>query len=240
MHSHRNPSRKIKVATCNNLLTVKWAFCVWSGDFWGCVVSVSFLRPGIIYSSYLCFFFRSTDFLSKVYELFPKHEFIIITVPHLVPEFPLLQQFVVGWIVTLLNKTIWTANGNIWMHLRITQYINSIQGWYLNTFSCDYKCVSGIAQMVVFAEELSCTSFKVDIIALCAELFLHIASNIFTDRSYLYSMHRKSQAFLCCLCCEMFFFFLLNMSCIIPALQKEENRFTHVWVKKWNSPWATA
>ena len=37
---------------------------------------------------------RSLDFLPKVFELFPDRDYCIITVPHLVPEFPLLQQFV--------------------------------------------------------------------------------------------------------------------------------------------------
>ncbi|XP_064621787.1 cilia- and flagella-associated protein 61-like isoform X2 [Lineus longissimus] len=37
---------------------------------------------------------RSADFLNKAFELFPNLDFVIITVPHLVPEFPLLQQFV--------------------------------------------------------------------------------------------------------------------------------------------------
>ncbi|KAL4238233.1 Cilia and flagella associated protein 61 [Mactra antiquata] len=37
---------------------------------------------------------RSIDFLTKAFELFPGKEFCIITVPHLVPEFPLLQNFV--------------------------------------------------------------------------------------------------------------------------------------------------
>ena len=37
---------------------------------------------------------RSLDFLPKVFELFPDRDYCIVTVPHLVPEFPLLQQFV--------------------------------------------------------------------------------------------------------------------------------------------------
>ncbi|KAK2147282.1 hypothetical protein LSH36_561g01009 [Paralvinella palmiformis] len=37
---------------------------------------------------------RSCDFLPKAFELFPEDDFCSITVPHLVPEFPLLQQFV--------------------------------------------------------------------------------------------------------------------------------------------------
>lgn len=37
---------------------------------------------------------RSLDFLPKAFELFPGYDFCVITVPHLVPEFPLLQQFV--------------------------------------------------------------------------------------------------------------------------------------------------
>ncbi|XP_040285627.1 cilia- and flagella-associated protein 61 [Bufo bufo] len=37
---------------------------------------------------------RSIDFLSHVFGLFPDKEFCIITVPHLTPEFPLLQSFV--------------------------------------------------------------------------------------------------------------------------------------------------
>ena len=39
---------------------------------------------------------RSCDFLPKVFELFPDCDFCIISVPHVVPEFPLLQQFVVS------------------------------------------------------------------------------------------------------------------------------------------------
>ncbi|XP_071996729.1 cilia- and flagella-associated protein 61 isoform X2 [Engystomops pustulosus] len=37
---------------------------------------------------------RSIDFLSHVFSLFPDKDFCIITVPHLTPEFPLLQSFV--------------------------------------------------------------------------------------------------------------------------------------------------
>ncbi|XP_053397247.1 cilia- and flagella-associated protein 61-like [Mercenaria mercenaria] len=37
---------------------------------------------------------RSADFLAKAFEQFPDRDFCIITVPHLVPEFPLLQNFV--------------------------------------------------------------------------------------------------------------------------------------------------
>ncbi|CAH1791581.1 unnamed protein product [Owenia fusiformis] len=37
---------------------------------------------------------RSQDFLGKLFELFPERDFAVITVPHLVPEFPLLQGFV--------------------------------------------------------------------------------------------------------------------------------------------------
>ncbi len=40
--------------------------------------------------------FRSCDFLPAAFDLFPDCEFCVITVPHLVPEFPLLQQFVVS------------------------------------------------------------------------------------------------------------------------------------------------
>ncbi|KAJ8309534.1 hypothetical protein KUTeg_014408 [Tegillarca granosa] len=36
----------------------------------------------------------SSDFLAKAFALFPNYDFCIITVPHLVPEFPLLQTFV--------------------------------------------------------------------------------------------------------------------------------------------------
>lgn len=37
---------------------------------------------------------RSADFLPKVFELYPDKDFAIITTPHLVPEFPLLQHFI--------------------------------------------------------------------------------------------------------------------------------------------------
>ncbi|XP_018118396.1 cilia- and flagella-associated protein 61 isoform X2 [Xenopus laevis] len=37
---------------------------------------------------------RSVDFLSFAFSLFPDKDFCVITVPHLVPEFPLLQNFV--------------------------------------------------------------------------------------------------------------------------------------------------
>ncbi|KAK3093002.1 hypothetical protein FSP39_009876 [Pinctada imbricata] len=36
---------------------------------------------------------RSTDFLSQCFSLFPDLDFCVITVPHLVPEFPLIQEF---------------------------------------------------------------------------------------------------------------------------------------------------
>ena len=39
---------------------------------------------------------RSLDLLPKAFEVFPGREVCVITVPHLVPEFPLLQQFVVS------------------------------------------------------------------------------------------------------------------------------------------------
>lgn len=37
---------------------------------------------------------RSIDFLPAVFELFPEKDYCILTMPHLVPEFPLLQSFV--------------------------------------------------------------------------------------------------------------------------------------------------
>lgn len=37
---------------------------------------------------------RSSDFLSSAFSLFPQYDFCVITVPHLVPEFPLIQGFV--------------------------------------------------------------------------------------------------------------------------------------------------
>ncbi|KAL3874225.1 hypothetical protein ACJMK2_037270 [Sinanodonta woodiana] len=37
---------------------------------------------------------RSVDFLAKTFSCFPDRDFCIITVPHLVPEFPLIQEFV--------------------------------------------------------------------------------------------------------------------------------------------------
>ncbi|XP_072032047.1 cilia- and flagella-associated protein 61-like [Amphiura filiformis] len=37
---------------------------------------------------------RSLDFLPMAFSLFPEKEFCVVTVPHLVPEFPLLQSFV--------------------------------------------------------------------------------------------------------------------------------------------------
>ena len=40
-------------------------------------------------------YFRSGDFLLKAFELFADYDFCVITVPQLVPEFPLLQDFVV-------------------------------------------------------------------------------------------------------------------------------------------------
>ncbi len=45
---------------------------------------------------------RSIDFLTKVFELFEEYDYVIITVPHLVPEFPLLQSFVVSYTVSAL------------------------------------------------------------------------------------------------------------------------------------------
>ena len=40
---------------------------------------------------------RSVDFLPKAFDLFPDRDFCVISVPHLVPEFPLIQQFVVSF-----------------------------------------------------------------------------------------------------------------------------------------------
>ncbi|XP_019642271.1 PREDICTED: cilia- and flagella-associated protein 61-like [Branchiostoma belcheri] len=37
---------------------------------------------------------RSQDFLPYIFSLFPEKDFVVMTVPHLVPEFPLLQNFV--------------------------------------------------------------------------------------------------------------------------------------------------
>lgn len=37
---------------------------------------------------------RSLDFLPAVFELFPDKDYCILTIPHLVPEFPLLQSFI--------------------------------------------------------------------------------------------------------------------------------------------------
>ncbi|XP_076463469.1 cilia- and flagella-associated protein 61-like [Babylonia areolata] len=37
---------------------------------------------------------RSVDFLPKAFSVFPDFDFCVVTVPHLVPEFPLLQNFV--------------------------------------------------------------------------------------------------------------------------------------------------
>ncbi|XP_078590142.1 cilia- and flagella-associated protein 61-like isoform X1 [Branchiostoma floridae x Branchiostoma japonicum] len=37
---------------------------------------------------------RSQDFLPYIFSLFPDKDFVVMTVPHLVPEFPLLQNFV--------------------------------------------------------------------------------------------------------------------------------------------------
>jgi len=69
---------------------------------------------------------RSCDFLPKAFELFPDCDFCVISVPHLVPEFPLLQQFVVSvhvavtWrdlyyyyyyirLMTLFSRTTWVS-----------------------------------------------------------------------------------------------------------------------------------
>ncbi|XP_075059935.1 cilia- and flagella-associated protein 61 [Mixophyes fleayi] len=47
---------------------------------------------------------RSMDFLNYVFSLFPDKEFCIMTVPHLTPEFPLLQSFV--RVVPLSTSTL--------------------------------------------------------------------------------------------------------------------------------------
>ena len=42
---------------------------------------------------------RSCDFLPKAFSLFPDFDFIVVTVPHLVPIFPLIQNFVVSVVL---------------------------------------------------------------------------------------------------------------------------------------------
>ena len=49
------------------------------------------------------FIHRSLDFLPMAFSLFPDKEFCILTMPHMVPEFPLLQSFV----VSRKQKTPW-------------------------------------------------------------------------------------------------------------------------------------
>lgn len=44
---------------------------------------------------------RSADLLSVVFERFPDRDYLIITVPHMVPEFNLLQHFVVRHAVLI-------------------------------------------------------------------------------------------------------------------------------------------
>ena len=41
------------------------------------------------------FCIRSADLLAVVFERFPDRDYLIVTVPHMVPEFNLLQHFVV-------------------------------------------------------------------------------------------------------------------------------------------------
>ena len=63
--------------SCNPACTVEFfVFLKWDGCGCGC--------------------FRSCDFLSKAFSLFPDFDFCIMTVPHLVPEFPLIQSFLVS------------------------------------------------------------------------------------------------------------------------------------------------
>ena len=42
-----------------------------------------------------CVWCRSADLLAVVFERFPDRDYLLITVPHMVPEFNLLQHFVV-------------------------------------------------------------------------------------------------------------------------------------------------
>lgn len=42
---------------------------------------------------------RSLDFLPKAFELFPDKEYCIITLPHTVPEFALIQNFFVNLFI---------------------------------------------------------------------------------------------------------------------------------------------
>ena len=39
---------------------------------------------------------RSLDFLASAFECYPDRDYCIVTVPHMVPEFTLLQKFVVS------------------------------------------------------------------------------------------------------------------------------------------------
>ncbi|KAK2182403.1 hypothetical protein NP493_356g02033 [Ridgeia piscesae] len=52
---------------------------------------------------------RSVDFLSKAFDLFPDRDFCIISVPHLVPEFPLIQQFV----VSVSARCLWAVSVSV-------------------------------------------------------------------------------------------------------------------------------
>ena len=43
-----------------------------------------------------CSFSSSCDFLQKAFDMFPDRDYCVITIPQLVPEFPLLQSFLVS------------------------------------------------------------------------------------------------------------------------------------------------
>lgn len=47
---------------------------------------------------------RSLDFLEKAFDAFPDRDFCIITLPPNVPEFPLVQNFVVNYLILKYSK----------------------------------------------------------------------------------------------------------------------------------------
>jgi len=61
-------------------------------------------KNSLSFSSYLLF--SSYDFLQKAFDMFPDRDYCVITIPQMVPEFPLLQSFIVYFNFHIVSFSI--------------------------------------------------------------------------------------------------------------------------------------
>lgn len=81
----------------------------------------------LLYDSAWCVWFicRSCDFLMKAFTCFPGRDYCIVTVPHLVPEFPLLQHFVVSHFCIACNSSstcrtvLFVSINLLWIYVQV-------------------------------------------------------------------------------------------------------------------------